>query len=126
MGFFIRFCSACPQVSVDRSVYGLACLGYSALVRCAPLRVMTRKTLRLSHGRHTSRPGACVMEVVSLLFHRRVIVNGNVEPDWEWSGKTDAPRCTSVAVAVATQRVHDRTPDDELGRLAPLLPRLLR
>ena len=84
--------------------------------------------MNLSPGSHHGRVGACVMEMVSLINGRKVVVeaDGTVDVDWLWDGKTDLPACTTKVVARAAQIVNDHLDDSQRQRLAVLIPRLLR
>lgn len=83
-------------------------------------------TLALSHGSHRGKKGGCLVEVASLLLGRKIVRDGEVQPDWEWQDKTDNPECINTVVCCAAQFVNDRTPEHELPKLAHLLPALLR
>lgn len=82
--------------------------------------------MKLSRGNHINEAGGCLVEVASLLLARKIVHNGEVQPDWFAVEKTDAPRCIARSVVLATRCVNDLTDEDELWRLAPLLPQLLR
>lgn len=82
--------------------------------------------IRLSHGSHPDVDGGCLMEVASLLLARKIVRNGVVDADWTCREKNAAPSCLCYSISAAVQRVNDRTPNEDLWRLAHLLPRLLR
>lgn len=78
--------------------------------------------IRLRHGSHFLFPGACLMEITSLLLARKT----RPYIDWTSPEKTDLPRCLCKPISAAVQGVNDCMPEAELWRLAPLLPRLIR
>lgn len=82
--------------------------------------------IQLSHDTHVGEDGGCLVEVASLLLARKIVKHGVVSPDWRSVNKTDSPPCLSACVVHATRCVNDQMPEDELWRLAPLLPRLIR
>jgi hypothetical protein len=82
--------------------------------------------LKLAKGNHRLKDGGCLVEIVSMLLGRQVIVDGVLKPNWLWPAKTDAPPCISPIISHACQKVNDALPVDERQRLALLIPRILR
>lgn len=80
----------------------------------------------LEKGPHRGLPGGCLMEIVSLVDARRIVIDGTVHPDWLWRGKTDDPPTICRAVSLAGRRVNDAMNDDDRWVLGHLLPRLVR
>lgn len=76
--------------------------------------------------RHVNKPGGCLMEIVSLLMGRRMVVTGAVDPDWMWANKTDYPSCTNICVTHAIHRINDALPQADRQRLAHFIPRIMR
>lgn len=80
-------------------------------------------------GHEQGEVGACVMEWVSLIRDGRLRRDsrGRQWVDWFHATKTDHPTCTNLAVTEFAIATNDGIQDDrERGRLAHLIPRLLR
>jgi hypothetical protein len=83
-----------------------------------------REEVRLERGSHAGRPGACLVELASLVLAGRATVEGSY--DSTWTGKSDRPHALHDGVAVAVQLVHDRLDDVDRQRSLALLPQLVR
>lgn len=85
--------------------------------------------LRVAHGGHYRRQGACVMEWVSLILGEHVeLVDGEVVVDWEGSryDKHDAPTCAHHLIRSVAVTVNDCGGQKIRDRLAGCIPGLLR